>query len=257
VSKISEQIAHKKDYESVKVCLVVGAGDATGAAVARRFARERYTVCVVRRKKESLTKLVEEIQSNGGHAVAFGCDARQESEVVDLISRIESDIGPIEIAVHNIGANVRFGIAETTARVYRKVWEMAAFSAFLTGREVAKAMKPRQRGTIIFTGATASIRGKDGFAAFSGAKHATRALSQAMARELGPIGIHVAHVVVDGPIDTAFISGLLGESRVEDMRRTYSILNPNDIADSYWFLHTQPPSAWTWELDLRPWTEPF
>ena len=187
-----------------KVALVIGAGDATGGAIARRFAREGYTACVTRRMAAKLEPLVAGIRADGGKAHAFGSDARREEEMATLVGSIEHDIGPIEVAVFNVGGNVRFPIRETTVRVYTKVWEMCALGGFLLGREAAKVMVPRGRGTIIFTGATASVRGGAGYSAFSGGKHALRALSQSMARELGPQGIHVAHVVVDGGIDTAF-----------------------------------------------------
>ncbi len=148
---------------------------------------------------------------------------------------------------------MRFQIAETTARVYTKVWEMAAFAGFPMGREAAKRMMPRGRGTIIFTGATASLRGGAGFAAFSGAKHALRALAQSMARELGPQGIHVAHIVIDGAIDTAFIRESFPEAYAK--RDQGGILSPDHIAEMYWMLHCQPKDTWTHELDLRPWME--
>lgn len=157
------------------------------------------------------------------------------------------------MCVFNIGGNVRFTIADTTARVYRKVWEMCAFGGFLAGREAAKAMLPRRRGTILFTGATASLRGGIGFAAFAGGKHALRALAQSMARELGPQGIHVAHVVIDGGIDTPFIREMFPERYA--LKNQDGILNPDAIAENYWNLHCQQRSAWTHELDLRPWME--
>jgi NAD(P)-dependent dehydrogenase (short-subunit alcohol dehydrogenase family) len=155
--------------------------------------------------------------------------------------------------VFNIGANVRFDVTETTERVYRKVWEMGALAGFLMGREVAKVMVPRGRGTILFTGATASLRGGAGFAAFAGAKHALRALAQTMARELAPQGIHVAHIVIDGAIDTEFIRENFPERYA--LKERDGILNPDAIADNYWLLHQQHRSAWTHELDLRPWLE--
>lgn len=235
------------------VALVVGAGDALGGAIARRFAREGYTACVVRRSADALEPLVREIAAAGGRAVAFGADARLEEVMVPLVDQIEAEVGPIEVAVHNIGANVRFGIRETTARVYRKVWEMAAFSAFLTGREAARVMVPRGAGTILFTGATASVRGGAGFSAFAGAKHAVRALAQSMARELGPQNIHVAHSIIDGAIDTAFIRDTFPE--IYARKADDGILQPDAIADAYWQLHVQPRTAWTHELDLRPWSE--
>jgi NAD(P)-dependent dehydrogenase (short-subunit alcohol dehydrogenase family) len=236
-----------------KAILVIGAGDATGGAIARRFAREGYIACVTRRNADKLQPLVEQIRATGGQAHAFGSDARKEDEMVALVERIEREIAPIEVAVFNIGANVRFGITETTARVYHKVWEMGCFAGFLMGREVAKAMLPRGRGTILFTGATASLRGREGFAAFAGAKHALRALAQSMARELWPKGIHVAHPVIDGAIDTEFIRSTFPERYV--LKDREGILNPDHIADLYWQIHNQPRDAWTHETELRPWIE--
>jgi NAD(P)-dependent dehydrogenase (short-subunit alcohol dehydrogenase family) len=235
------------------VALVVGAGDATGGAIARRFAREGYAACVTRREKEKLSALVADIEAAGGKAHAFGSDARKEEAMIALFDEIERDIGEVEVAIFNIGANVNFPIVETTARVYTKVWEMAAFAGFLMGREAARRMTPRGKGTIIFTGATASVRGSIGFAAFAGAKHALRALAQSMARELGPKGIHVAHTIIDGAIDTAFIRDnfpAMYAKKAED-----GILSPEHIADMYWMLHRQPRDTWTHELDLRPWIE--
>jgi len=235
------------------VALVIGAGDATGGAIARRFAREGYAACVTRREKEKLSALVAEIETAGGKAHAFGSDARKEEAMIALLDEIERDIGEVEVAVFNIGANVNFSIVETTARVYTKVWEMAAFAGFLMGREAARRMTPRGRGTIIFTGATASVRGSAGFSAFAGAKHALRALAQSMARELGPQGIHVAHTIIDGAIDTAFIRDTF--PAVYAKKAEDGILSPEHIADMYWMLHRQPRDTWTHELDLRPWIE--
>ncbi len=235
--------------------LVVGAGDATGGAIARRFAREGYVACVSRRKKESLADLVARIEAEGGEARAFGSDARDEEQAVALVDTIEQEVGPLEVLVFNIGANVNFPIRDTTARVYRKVWEMAAFAGFLAGREAARVMVPRGRGTIIFTGATASLRGGRGFSAFAGAKFALRALAQSMARELGSEGIHVAHSIIDGAIDTAFIRDNFPQRYA--LKEQDGILNPEHIADAYWTLHQQPRDTWTHELDLRPWMETF
>lgn len=235
--------------------LVIGAGDATGGAIARRFAREGYRVCVTRRTEEALAPLVGQIQQDGGWVRAFGCDARDEDAMAALFETIENEVGPLEVVVFNIGANVRFGIRETSSRVYRKVWEMAAFAGFLTGREAARVMAPRQKGTIIFTGATASLRGSSGFSAFAGAKFALRALAQSMARELGPQGIHVVHPIIDGAIDTDFIRDNFPAMYAK--KEQDGILNPEHIADSYWMLHQQPRDAWTHELDLRPWMETF
>jgi len=237
------------------VALVVGAGDATGGAIARRFARGGYTVCATRRDLARLQPLLERIRADGGAAHGFACDARKEDEVAALYADIEARIGPIEVMVFNIGANVRAAIAEETARRYFKVWEMACFAGFLNGREAARRMVPRGKGTILFTGATASLRGSAGFAAFAGAKHALRALAQSMARELGARGVHVAHVVIDGAIDTEFIRENFPERYA--LKDQDGILNPEHIAESYWMLHIQPRDAWTHELDLRPWMEKF
>lgn len=238
-----------------KAVLVIGAGDATGGAIARRFAREGYVACVTRRSADKLEPLVAQIRADGGEAHGFGSDARKEEEMVSLVERIEREIAPIEVAVFNIGANVRFGITETTARVYYKVWEMACFSGFLMGREAAKVMLPRGRGTILFTGATASLRGREGFAAFAGAKHALRALAQSMARELWPKGIHVAHPIIDGAIDTEWIRENFPQRYA--LKEREGILNPEHIAALYWQIHQQPRDAWTHETELRPWIEPW
>lgn len=236
-----------------RAALIVGAGDSTGGAIARRFAREGYVACVTRRHAEALQPLVAQIEAAGGRARAFGSDARREEQVVALVDTIEREVGPIEVAVYNVGGNVRFPIRELTSRVYFKTWEMGAFGGFLTGREVAKVMVPRGRGTMLFTGATASLRGGAGFAAFAGAKHALRALAQSLARELGPLGIHVAHVIVDGAIDTPFIRDNFPERYA--LKEKDGILDPEAIAENYWMLHCQARSAWTHELDLRPWIE--
>ncbi|MDE2567041.1 MAG: SDR family oxidoreductase [Burkholderiales bacterium] len=236
-----------------KAILVIGAGDATGGAIARRFAREGYIACVTRRSADKLEPLLQQIRAEGGQAHGFGSDARKEEDMVALVGQIEREIAPIEVAVFNIGANVRFPITETTTRVYTKVWEMACLGGFLMGREVTQAMLPRGRGTIIYTGATASLRGREGFAAFAGAKHALRALAQSMARELWPRGIHVAHVVVDGAIDTEFIRSNFPERYA--LKAQGGIVDPAHIADAYWQIHQQPRDAWTHETELRPWIE--
>ena len=232
------------------VCCVIGAGDATGSAVARRFAKEGYTVCVARRTATALKPLVDQITVEGGKAVAFGLDARREDQVVNFFHHIEAEVGPVEVLVFNVGGNVRFPILETTSQKYFKVWEMCAMAGFLAGREAARVMLPRGRGTLLFTGATASLRGASGFAAFAGGKAALRSLAQSMARELGPKGLHVAHVVIDGLIDTAFAREHFVQ-RVKEVGPD-GILNPDHIADTYWWLHQQARDAWTFELDLRP-----
>jgi len=248
-----------------KVCLVVGAGDATGGAVARRFAREGYVACVTRRSADKLAPLLEQIRCGGGIAHGFGSDARNEEEVIALVDRIETTIGAIEVLVFNVGANSPNSILTETARRYTKMWEMACLAGFLNGREVARRMVAREiqtemkgvphKGTIIFTGATASLRGSANFAGFSGGKMALRALAQSMARELGPMGVHVAHTIIDGAIDTEFIHTLFPERHA--LKERDGILNPDHIADAYWMLHRQPRDAWTHELDLRPYMEKF
>ena len=252
------------NLSSKKVCLVVGAGDATGGAVARRFAREGYVVCATRRSQDKLEPLLSEIRAAGGLAHGFGSDARQEDQVIALVEHIESSIGAIQVLVFNIGANSPCSILSETARRYTKMWEMACLAGFLNGREVAKRMVARsapdaqgitQRGSIIFTGATASLRGSANFAGFSGGKMALRALAQSMARELGPMGIHVAHTIIDGAIDTEFIRTLFPERYA--LKAQGGILNPDHIAEAYWMLHQQPRDAWTHELDLRPYMEKF
>jgi len=252
-----------------KVCLVIGAGDATGGAVARRFAREGYTVCATRRTLNKLQTLLEHIRAEGGIAHGFGSDARKEEDVIALVEHIETQIGPIEVLVFNIGANSPSSILTETARRYTKMWEMACLAGFLTGREVAKRMLGRpdpeadeasgqgvaHKGSIIFTGATASLRGSAHFAGFSGGKMALRALAQSMARELWPLGIHVAHTIIDGAIDTEFIRTQFPERYA--LKAQDGILNPDHLADAYWMLHQQPRDAWTHELDLRPYMERF
>ena len=235
--------------------VIIGAGDATGGAIARAFAAEGLPACVHRRERsaEALEALAAAIRNEGHRARAFPGDARSEAAMIALFDRVEAEVGPVEVAVFNIGANVNFPITETTLRVYTKVWEMACLAGFLMGREAARRMVPRGRGTILFTGATASLRGGSGYAAFSGAKAGLRMLAQSMARELGPQGVHVAHIVIDGAIDTDFI-----KDRHPDFDRAKAeerILSPQAIAANYVLLHKQPKSAWTHELDLRPWGE--
>jgi NAD(P)-dependent dehydrogenase (short-subunit alcohol dehydrogenase family) len=240
-----------------KAALIVGAGDATGGAIAKAFAREGYVACVNRRPRNvaQLEALAQSIRDEGHFANAFPADARDEDAMIALVEQIEQEVGPIEVAVFNIGANVNFAISDTTAQVYRKVWEMACFGGFLMGREVAKRMLVRARGTIIFTGATASLRGGSGFSAFAGAKAALRMLAQSMARELGPHNIHVAHTVIDGGIDTDFIRSIRPD--FEDLKARDAVLSPDEIAHNYVMLHKQHRSVWTHEMDLRPWTERF
>jgi NAD(P)-dependent dehydrogenase (short-subunit alcohol dehydrogenase family) len=240
--------------DTKETALVVGAGDFLGSSIARRFGAEGYHVVATRRRGD-LQPLIASIEAAGQTATGIHGDARDEEAVIDLIETVERDTGPIAVAVFNVGGNVRFGITETTARVYRKVWELCAFAGFLVGREVAKRMLERGRGTILFTGATASLRGADGYAAFAGGKHALRALAQSMARELGPKGVHVGHVVIDGPIDTDATRALFPdwfEKRPDD-----GVIQPDDLAEIYVQLHRQPRTAWTFEADVRTYVEPW
>ena len=237
------------------VALVVGAGVATGGAIAKRFARAGYTACVARRNEDKLNHLVGEIVADGGAAHAFGVDSTQEDQMVDMVSRIEREVGPIEVAVYNAAIGTHSPIAKHSAEDYERVWRVNTFGAFLMGREMARVMEPREKGTIIFTGATSALRGKANLAAFSGSKHALRALAQSMARELFPKNIHVAHVIIDGPIDTPLIRKMMPQ--VFEDRPADGVLAPADIADAYYALHVQNRSAWTHETELRPWKEPW
>lgn len=233
--------------------IIIGAGDATGGAVAEAFARTGLVAVPVRRNGDQLAPLRDRILANGDKCVPIGADARDEAAMIALFDRVEAEIGPVRVLVFNIGANSPMSILDETVRRYTKIWEMCALAGFITAREAARRMVPRGAGTIIFTGATASLRGSAGFAGFSGGKFALRSLAQAMARELGPKGIHVAHSIIDGAIDTDFIRSNFPEryaTKSED-----GILDPHAIAAEYVRLHQQPRSAWTHELDLRPWIE--
>ena len=233
--------------------IIIGAGDATGGAVAAAFARSGLTAVPVRRSADKLAPLAQRIASEGGQCVAIGADARDEDAMIALFDRVERDIGPVEVLVFNIGANSPMSILDETVRRYRKIWEMCALAGFITAREAARRMVPRGRGSIIFTGATASLRGSANFAGFSGGKFALRSLAQAMARELGPQGIHVVHSIIDGAIDTDFIRSNFPDRYA--LKQDDGILDPEAIAAEYVRLHQQPRSAWTHELDLRPWIE--
>lgn len=238
-----------------KVALVIGAGVGTGGSVARRFAREGFIACMARRQGDRLQTLVAEIESAGGQAHGYSCDATQEEQVVALIERIENEVGPIEVACYNAAVGAAHSITDFPADVYERVWRINTFGAFLMGREVSRRMVERGRGTILFTGATSALRGKAGLAAFAGSKHALRALSESMARELFPKNIHVAHIIIDGPIDTPLIRRMM--PRVFEERPADGVLSPDDIAETYWTIHCQPRSAWLNETQLRPWLEPW
>jgi NAD(P)-dependent dehydrogenase (short-subunit alcohol dehydrogenase family) len=241
--------------EQKKVALVIGAGVATGGAVAKRFAREGYIACMARRQGEKLQGLIDEIEAEGGEAYGYSCDATEEDEVVELIEKIEAEHGPIEMACYNAAVGAAHSITDFPAKVYERVWRINTFGAFLMGREVSKRMVERGRGTILFTGATSALRGKAGLAAFAGSKHALRALTESMARELFPQNIHVAHIIIDGPIDTPLIRKM--QPKTFEERPEDGVLLPDDIAETYWTIHQQPRSAWLSETTLRPWVEPW
>ncbi|MBM3568407.1 MAG: SDR family NAD(P)-dependent oxidoreductase [Alphaproteobacteria bacterium] len=231
--------------------LIVGVGEGLGAAIARRFAAGGLKVALAARRRDVVERLAAGIPGAHGYAV----DARDEAATIALLDRVEADLGPLAAAVYNPGANTRGSILDFDATLYRKVWELCCFGGFLLGREAARRMVPRGQGTILFTGATASLRGGNGYAAFAGGKFALRALAQSMARELGPKGIHVGHVVIDGVIDTPRTRERFGDAfktQTPDAQ-----LKVDDIAEAYWQLHVQKRSAWTLELDLRPWVEKF
>lgn len=238
--------------------LVVGAGDYIGAAIARRFAAEGHPVALGRRTATALEPLVAEIRAAGGEARGYAFDAREEAVVQARFAEIERDLGPLEVVVFNVGGNVLFPIRDTTARVFRKVWEMACFGGFLVGREAATVMVPRGRGSIFFTGATASLRGGAGFAAFASAKAGLRNLAQSMARELGPEGIHVAHAVIDAGVDTEWVRERIRASgRDPETLGEHALMDPASVGETYWQLHRQSRDCWTFELDLRPFAESF
>lgn len=233
---------------------IIGAGDHIGAAIARRFAAGGYAVFAGRRSAEKLQPLVDSIVAAGGTCIGRALDARKEDAVAAFLDEADA-CAPLEVCIFNVGANVHFPILETTERVFRKVWEMACYSGFLAGREAARIMVPRGRGSIFFTGATASIRGSAGFSAFASAKFGLRAVAQSMARELGPKNIHVAHLVVDAGVDTAFVRDLRRQRTGQDNFAPDELMDPASIAETYWQLHAQPRDAWTHELDIRPFGE--
>jgi NAD(P)-dependent dehydrogenase (short-subunit alcohol dehydrogenase family) len=240
--------------KSSGVALLVGAGDAIGAAVARRFAEGGYKVCIARREAAKSQALVDELNAAGCDVRAFSTDARDEESVQKLFAQVEKDVGPIEVCLFNAGANVGKPLLETTEKLFFRAWQLACYAGFLVGREATRYMTERGRGTILFTGATASMRGGKNFAAFAAAKFGLRAVAQAMARELGPKNIHVAHLIMDGPIDSPEIhrrfmvdKGIDASTLPPD-----SMTKTSSIAEIYWFLHGQPRDGWTHELDLRP-----
>ncbi len=245
-----------KERRNATVALV-GAGDYIGAAIAKRFAAEGYTIFAGRRTADKLLPLKQAIEADGGACVARGMDARKEEDVTAFLAEADAH-APLEAVIFNIGGNVNFPILETTERVFRKVWEMTCYGGFLTGREAARLMLPRGTGSIFFTGATASVRGGDGYAAFASGKAGLRMLAQSMARELGPKGIHVAHLIIDAGVDTAFVRERIkargGDAALQALPPD-ALMNPASVAEAYWSMHNQSRDAWTFELDLRPYGE--
>lgn len=240
-----------------KSVVVIGAGDYIGSAIAKKFASEGYTVFAGRRQEEKLLPLKQEIEAAGGRVFARGLDARSEEDISAFMAEAESE-APIEVVVFNIGANVNFPLLETTSRVFRKVWEMACFSGFLATREAARHMLPRNDGSIFITGATAGLRGGSGFAAFASAKFGVRAVAQAAARELGPQGIHVAHLVIDAGVDTEWVRERLAERNGAEAVKNLKpgdLMRPEAVAEAYWALHQQPRDAWVFEMEIRPYAE--
>jgi NAD(P)-dependent dehydrogenase (short-subunit alcohol dehydrogenase family) len=236
---------------------VIGAGDYIGTAIAKKFAREGFTVFAGRRNGDKLAPLVAEIEAEDGRVVARALDARKEDEITAFLQNAD-DLAPLEVCVFNVGANVNFPLVDTTERVFRKVWEMACYSGFLAGREAARLMLPRGQGAIFFTGATASMRGGAGFAAFAAAKFGLRAVAQSAARELGPQNIHVAHLVIDSGVDTAWVRERIKTREGEDALANLDpnrLMRPEAVAETYWQLYRQPRDAWTSEMEIRPFGE--
>ncbi|MEM8607952.1 MAG: SDR family NAD(P)-dependent oxidoreductase [Myxococcota bacterium] len=236
-----------------RCAVIVGAGTGTGAEVAKRFAAEGYALALARRNADALAPLVEEITQAGGSAKAFGVDASDEAAVVSLFEDAEGSLGGVEVAVFNAAGFTTASILDATVEDFEAMWRASSLGGFLVGREAARRMVPRGSGTIIFTGATAALKASARFSAFASGKHGLRAVAQSMAKELGPQGVHVAHVIVDGIIDVPRVHESMPElasSKGED-----GLLDPRSIAESYLMLHQQPKNAWTFELDLRPFGE--
>jgi len=236
---------------------VIGAGDYIGAAIAKKFAAEGFTIFAGRRNGDKLAPLVNEIEAMGGKISARSLDARKEEDITAFLNEADAE-KPLEVCIFNVGANVNFPILDTTERLFRKVWEMACYSGFLAGREAARHMLAHGKGNIFFTGATASLRGGVGYAAFASAKFGLRAVAESMARELGPKNIHVAHLIIDAGVDTAFVRERIREREGEQALQELDpgrLMRPESIAETYWQLYQQPRDAWTFEHQIRPFGE--
>ncbi len=239
-----------------KIAVVIGVGPGLGAALGRRFAREGFRVALAARREDRIAPLAGELAGLGGPGKAYACDTTDEKQVVQLFDSVASDFGEPDCVIFNAGAFVRKSILETESEEFERCWRIGCLGGFLVGREAAKRMLKDQgnegpRGTILFTGATASLRGGALFHNLAVGKFGLRALAQSMARELGPQGIHVAHVVIDGQIRAD------REGYREDERGPDSVLHPDAIAETYLQLYRQHRSAWSLEVDLRPWAEKF
>jgi NAD(P)-dependent dehydrogenase (short-subunit alcohol dehydrogenase family) len=241
--------------QGTAIVVGVGSEQGLGAAIARRFAAEGHRVIVSGRTKEKLAQVVGAIVDDGRKAEAFAADVTIESDVAALFDFAEGSGHIVDLVVFNAGNNVRHDFRTMPAELFEQTWRVATFGGFLVGREAARRLTPLGKGTIIFTGATASLRGKPPFTAFASAKAGLRSLAQSMAREFGPLGIHVAHVVIDGGIDGEKLNSAAPQLRIE--RGADGLLNIDAIAEAYWHLHGQHRSAWTHELDLRPFKERF
>lgn len=241
----------QKSQKSQKVAAIVGVGPGLGAAVARRFAREGYAAALIARREESLSGAKEEIESEGGTALPVTADATDADSVSAAFERVRSELGDPEVLVYNAGAFQMGGILEITAGQFDDCLRANCSGALYAAQEALPAMVDSGRGTVILTGATAALRGSARFSALATGKFALRALAQSMAREFGPQGIHVAHTIIDGQIQTP----RLRES--SPGRDEATTLSPDSIADTYWQLHVQNPRTWTLELDLRPSGESF
>jgi len=240
------------------VVIGVGAERGLGAALCRRFAAEAYHVLIAGRTLSKIEQVVRTIVSAGGSAEPIAADTTSEQDVVRLFDRAmspRSGRAPADLVVYNAGNNRRIDFRETSAETFEEFWRIGCFGGFLAGREAARRLVPLGRGTLIFTGASASLRGKPGFAHFAAAKAGLRAIAQSMAREYGPHGVHVAHVVIDGGIDGERLRKARPQIIAE--RGEDGLLGIEAIAEAYWQLHRQPRSAWTHEIDLRPYKEGF
>jgi len=233
----------------------VGAELGLGAATARRFAAGGLHVLVAGPTAAKIETVAAAIRASGGSAAAVVTDTTREADVLALFDRAEAGPGALEVVIYNAGNNQMIDFRQLTAEQFEQFWRVGCFGGFLVGREAARRLVPRGRGTVLFTGASASLRGKPGFAHFAAAKAGLRMLAQSMAREYGPLGIHVAHVVIDGGINgerlRRFAPGMV-QQRGDD-----GLLDVEAIAETYWQIHCQPPTTWAHEVDLRPYKEVF